>query len=312
MKTTAVTVEDLRRSVLAVPPLARRADLALDEAQNARIVAHLRAGGVSSFMYGGNANLYHVGVREFGELLGLLQRIAAPDDWMIPSVGSDFGKAMDQVALAKDQPFPTVMALPQRFPVTAKGIATGLRRLADAYGKPIIAYVKDHDYVDAADLGRLMRDGAIVAVKYGTVRENPADDAYLASIVEAVGADRVISGIGERPAIVHWTRFGLRAFTSGAVCIAPARSTAILRALQVGDVATAERVREQFLPFEDLRDAHSPLRVLHEGVRLAGIADTGPMQPLLSNIDDERLLADIGKAAVALLEANRDGTAKAA
>ena len=76
-------------------------------------------------------------------------------------------------------------------------------------------------------------------------------------------ARRVISGIGERPAITHWTRFGLRAFTSGAVCIAPALSTAILRALQAGDIATAGTIRSQFLPFEDLRDAHSPLRVLH-------------------------------------------------
>ena len=282
MKTDPVAATDLTRSVISVPPLARRPDLALEDAENGKLLAHMRAGGVSTFMYGGNANLYHMGVSEFGQLLEMLQRIAAPGDWMIPSVGSDFGKAMDQVALAKDQPFPTVMVLPHRFPVTTKGIATGLRRLADAYGKPIIAYVKDHDYVDAADLGRLVDDGAVVAVKYGTVRENPADDAYLGAIVDAVGADRVISGIGERPAITHWTRFGLRAFTSGAVCIAPALSTSILRALQAGDVAAAGTIRSQFLPFEDLRDAHSPLRVLHEGVRLAGIAETGPMQPLLS------------------------------
>lgn len=197
METTAVTVEDLHRSVLAVPPLARRADLALDEDHNACIVGHLRA-----------------------------------------------------------------------------------RRR------------------------RRRREG--------TVRENPADGANLGAIVDAVGADRVISGIGERPAITHWTRFGLHAFTSGAVCIAPALSTAIFRAPQVGDVATAGTIRSQFLPFEDLRDAHSSLRVLHEGVRLAGIAETGPMQPLLSNIDDESLLGEIGRAAVALLAANGTGTAKAA
>jgi 4-hydroxy-tetrahydrodipicolinate synthase len=312
MKTSPVTIEDLRRSVLSVPPLARRADLSLDERENAKIVGHLRAGGVSTFMYGGNANLYHVGVTEFGVLCEMLQRLAAADDWMIPSVGSDFGKAMDQVAIAKDRPFPTVMVLPHRFPATTKGIATGLRRLADAYGKAIVAYVKDHDYVDASDLGRLVEDGAVVAVKYGTVRESPAEDAYLAAIVDAVGADRVISGIGERPAITHWTRFGLRAFTSGAVCIAPALSTAILRALQAGDMSAAEALRAHFMPFEDLRDAHSPLRVLHEGVRLAGIAETGPMLPLLSNIDDEAILGDVARAAAALLLANGTGKAKAA
>ena len=60
MKTTRVTPADLQRSVLAVPPLARRADFALDEAQTARIVGHLRDGGVSTFMWGGNANLYNM------------------------------------------------------------------------------------------------------------------------------------------------------------------------------------------------------------------------------------------------------------
>src|SRR3954469_8679690 len=136
MKTTPVTTDDLRRSVLSVPPLARRADLSLDEGENAKIVGHLRAGGVSTFMYGGNANLYHMGVAEFGTLCEMLQRLAAPDDWMIPSVGSDFGKAMDQVAIAKGQPFPTVMALPHRFPVTTKALATALCRLADPHGAP--------------------------------------------------------------------------------------------------------------------------------------------------------------------------------
>jgi hypothetical protein len=39
-------VAALRRSVIAVAPLARRADLAIDREQNARIHAHLRAGEV--------------------------------------------------------------------------------------------------------------------------------------------------------------------------------------------------------------------------------------------------------------------------
>ena len=38
------------------------------------------------------------------------------------------------------------------------------------------------------------------------------------------------------------------------------------------------------LPLEDLRDELSPIRVLHEAVTLAGIADMGPMLPHLSNL----------------------------
>jgi dihydrodipicolinate synthase/N-acetylneuraminate lyase len=312
MKTSPVTAADLSRSALSVPPLARRADLSFNEAENARLLAHLRAGGVSTFMYGGNANLYHMGVREYGPFLDMLQRLAQAGDWMLPSVGGDFGKAMDQVAIAKSYPLPTVMVLPQRFPLVPSGVATGLRRIADAFGRPIIAYVKDLGYVEPADLGRLAKDGVIAAIKYAIVRDDPAEDAYLSELLDQVDPSLVISGIGERPVIAHWTKFGLRAFTSGSVCVGPALTMGILRALQAGEVARAEALRAHFIPLEDLRDKHSPMRVLHEAVRLAGIADTGPMLPMMANIEDRATLDAIAAAARALKDLNDGHLAKAA
>ena len=65
----------------------------------------------------------------------------------------------------------------------------------------------------------------------------------------------------------------------------------------------AERLRQIFRPLEDLRNAINPIRVLHEAVRLAGIADTGPMQPLLSNLP-EADHARVARAAQALLVAD--------
>jgi 4-hydroxy-tetrahydrodipicolinate synthase len=312
MKTSPVTPADLSRSTLAVPPLARSGDLALNEAENARILAHLRAGGVTTFMYGGNANLYHMGVREYGPFLDMLQRLAQAGDWMLPSIGGDFGKAMDQATIAKSYPFPTVMVLPQRFPLTPSGVATGLRRIADVYGRPIVAYVKDLGYAEPADLGRLAKDGVIAAIKYAIVRDDPAEDAYLSELLTQVDPSLVVSGIGERPVIAHWTKFGLRAFTSGSVCVGPALTTGILRALQTGDVARAEALRAHFLPLEDLRDAHSPMRVLHEAVRLAGIAETGPMLPMMANIDDPAILDAVAAAASRLKDLNGGHLAKAA
>ena len=312
MKTRAVTKSDIQMSVLSVPPLARRADLTIDREQNAKLLAYLRSGGVRTFMYGGNANLYNMGVTEFGKLLDMLQELAIDGDWMIPSVGSDFGKAMDQVAVAKSHPFPTVMVLPHRFPATPAGIATGLRKLADAYGKPVIAYVKDDGFIEARDLHRLAKDGAICAVKYAIVRSDPSKDPYLEEVLSGVDKSIVISGIGERPAIDHLTKFGLSCFTSGSVCIAPRLSTALLQAIRQNNLAEAQNLRAQFLALEDLRDAHSPLRVLHEAVRLAGICDTGPMLPFLSNIVEPALVSSIERAAAALHAANKVATAKAA
>ena len=305
MKTSAVEIADLTRSVLSVPPLCRRADDAIDREQNIRLLAHLRAGGVSTFMYGGNANLYNMAPSEFMRFAELVQDIAQSGDWIIPSVGSDYGKAADQLAFLRGQPFPTAMLLPHRFPATPSGVATGIRKLADIYGKPLIAYVKDDGYVEAADLGRLMADGAICAIKYAIVRKDPAEDPFLTELLSHVRRERVISGIGERPAIVHLRRFGLAAFTSGSVCVAPRLSTALLRALQNNDDREAERLRALFVPLEDLRDKHSPLRVLHAAVAAAGIADTGPLLPFLSNIEAGPALTAIEAEARRLLAANQ-------
>ena len=286
MKTDAVTVADLRRSVISVPPLARTADGKVSTAENRKIVAWLAEGGVSSFLYGGNANFYHLAMAEYAEVLDLIAEIAPEDGWMIPSVGPDFGKALDQVAVLKSYPFPTAMALPMASPTKPAGVATGFRRLADAFGRPIVAYVRAEGYFTPRDISALIADGAVCSVKYAVERKDPLEDRYLAALIDAAGTDRLVSGIGERPAIAHWTKFGIRAFTSGSVSIAPHLSTAVHAALGAGDTQTAERLRETFLPFEDQRDNHSPIIVLHEGVREAGIAATGPMQPYLADLDD--------------------------
>ena len=82
----------------------------------------------------------------------------------------------------------------------------------------------------------------------------------------------IISGIGERPAIVHMQDFGVVGFTSGSVCIAPYLSTMLLRAMNSGDPAKAEKYRALFFGVEDVRDAYSSIRVLHTAVTLSRIA----------------------------------------
>jgi 4-hydroxy-tetrahydrodipicolinate synthase len=304
MFTGSVTTDRLRKSVISVPPLARRADLTLDEAENRRLLDYMRAGGVTTYLYGGNANLYNIGVSEFATLLDMLERLAAPDDWVVPSVGADYGKACDQIDIAKGRAFPTVMILPLRFPFTMKGAARGIGLLAERYGKPVIAYVKDEGYIEPADLAALVKEGAVCAIKYAVVRKDPAQDAVLSTILKLVDPAIVVSGIGERPIPAHTGIFGLKAFTSGSVCVAPRLSTRILKAVAAGDQAAIPPLREKFLPLEDLRDGHSPIRVLHEAVRLAGIAETGPMLPFLTNHDAPEIISAVADAARRLREAD--------
>lgn len=130
----------------------------------------------------------------------------------------------------------------------------------------------------------MIEEGRIAAFKYAVVRDEPAKDAYLSSMLQAVDARWIVSGIGERPAIVHYRDFGLKSFTSGSVCIAPRGSMRLLHLLRDGRYDEAESVRQHYLGLEDCRDGISPIRVLHDAVTLSGVANMGPMLPLLTGI----------------------------
>jgi len=304
LKTGTVTAADLARSVLAVPPLARHADLTLHPEANRALIRHLEAGGVSTLMYGGNANFYNVGLYEYAHVLDFLAEAAGAGTWVVPSAGPDYGKLMDQARVLRTRAFPTAMVLPHMFPSTPDGAEYAIRAFADAFGRPVIVYVKDKGFVMPAHLARLVDAGVVAGVKYAIVRDDPAVDPYLAELVDRVDPRIIVSGIGERPAIAHLRRFGLAGFTSGSVCVGPRGSTRLHAALKAGDYGTAEALRAAYLPLENLRDELSPIRVLHEAVRLAGIADTGPMLPQLTNIPTSEH-PRIAAAAKALLAHDR-------
>jgi dihydrodipicolinate synthase/N-acetylneuraminate lyase len=305
MKTSAVTPEDLARSVLAVPPLARHADLTFNRSANAALLQHLTAGGVTTFLYGGNANFYNIGLYEYAEVLDGLAASVSANGWLIPSVGPDYGKMMDQLPVLRSRDFPTVMVLPLSFGANEEGLATGLRRFSDGLGRPVILYIKSDGYVTPRTVRRLVDDKVVAAIKYAVIRPDPRVDPYLTSLLNEVDRRLFVSGMGERPATVHMRDFGFSGFTSGSVCVAPRGSAGLLAALQKNDYATAERLRELYLPLEDLRDGLSMIRVLHEAVTLSGIADMGPMLPLFSNLE-ARYHDDVRRAAKTLLTAHRD------
>ena len=99
---------------------------------------------------------------------------------------------------------------------------TGLRRFAAKIDRPIVVYVKQEGYVTPGEIARMVDDGLVAWVKYAIVRPDPADDSFLKRLVDVISPSRVVSGIGEQPALVHMRDFKLVSFTSGCVCIAPA------------------------------------------------------------------------------------------
>lgn len=299
MKTTFTTA-DLHASVIAVPPLCRDADLQTNAAENARLIRHIEAGGVSTLLYGGNANFYNIALSEYAAVLDQLEAAAAPETWVVPSVGPYFGTMMDQATLLATRKFPTAMVLPTLAVSTPEGVRAAVMRFVEKAGIPAVLYVKDEKYVTVEVVKSLVAAGVISWIKYAVVRDNPAVDPLLRAIVDSVDPALVVSGIGEQPAITHWREFGVRAFTSGCVCVAPRRSQEMLAALRAGDFARAEEIRARFNSLEALRNAHGPIPVLHHAVALAGIAHTGPALPLMADLGEE-LRAEILPAATSLL-----------
>jgi dihydrodipicolinate synthase/N-acetylneuraminate lyase len=282
------TLEDVR-GIYAVPPLPRRRDAArsLDFDAAEALARHIAAGGITRFLYGGNAFIYHVTLDEYEDLLGWLDAFPggrAP----IPSLGPSFGRAIDQARLLRRHSFPCAMMLPCGDPRDAAGLEAGIREIADAAGVPLIVYLKSEDgFGSDLDAGldavaRLVDSGVCVSIKYAVVRDDPKHDPYLDGLLRRVDRRRVVSGMGERPAIEHFRDFDLGGLTTGSGCIAPRRCAALLQACESSDWAAAEAIRDEFMPLEDLRDAWGPARVLHHATELSGLASSGPIPPYVS------------------------------
>jgi len=294
MRTIPVSPEDLR-GVFSVPPLARSRDRArkIDFDQNESIVRHIANGGITRFLYGGNAFIYHVTLAEYEQILDWLTGF---DEglWAIPSIGPSYGRAIDQAALLRKYNFPCAMMLPCADPRDADGLELGYREVAEAANTKLILYLKEESNFGADKLAgldgvaRLVDAGICVGIKYAVVRKDPGQDDYLEALLQRVDRKYVISGIGERPAIIHIRDWKLSGFTTGSGCIAPRLTQMLFEACLRQDYEAAEMLRSEFIPLEDLRDQWSPAKVLHHATELAGVAITGPIPPFLSLLPTEQ------------------------
>ncbi len=221
--------QDSLDGVFAVPPLARKPGRAraIDFEQNSRIVRYIANGGISRFIYGGNAFLYHLTLDEYEQLLEWQAEIQRDGLWLIPSAGPSYGRLMDQAKLLRRFAVPCVMTLPCADPRDAAGLERGLREFAEAADANLMLYLKEETNMGANLMAgldvvaRLVDEGVCIAIKYAVVRADPTQDPYLDELVKRVDRRKVISGIGERPAVIHLRQWGLPGFTTGSGCLAP-------------------------------------------------------------------------------------------
>jgi 4-hydroxy-tetrahydrodipicolinate synthase len=292
--------------IYPVPPIAwtDASKRSLNVAENEKLFRFLTNHGARRIVYAGNALVYHMTLRQYSETIEWLSGLTG-DAEIIPAVGPSYGRALDHASLVRGHRFHSVLVLPTTSdPRDAKGLETGLREVSESAGLPLSLYIKNETNFGADKeaglevVARLVDAKICSTIKYAVVRKNPADDPYLRSLLTRVDSSRVISGIGERPAIVHLRDFKLAGFTTGSGVLAPKLCRELLNACQAKDYSKAEEIRRVFLPLEDLRDAWGAPKVLHYAVASAGIANTGPILPYLSPLNSAQLaqLEPVAKA----------------
>jgi hypothetical protein len=298
MKTDFVTPADIARSVWAVPPLAQGA-------ADAALARHMEAGGIRTILWGGNANVYGMDLGQFEAMVGAIPGWASDDTWAIPAAGPGAGTLRDHARVLRGTRFPAAMPLPWTGPAMDDGLEAAICDFVQIAGIPVILYLRRAAYLPAARIGAMMADGTVCAIKYAVDAPDLAADPWLAELLDHVPADRVVSGDGEIVGIAHMGAHPLAAFTAGAVCIAPRRATAVLRAMQAGRAEDASRFAAPIHTLEGLRRTHGPIPVLHAAVTASGIADMGPLGTPFAPLPAP-LLAEIAAAAQALLAAEAD------
>ena len=109
MDTKAITPERLAASPIAVPPLARNADLSLNLSENVRQIRHLEAGGVDILLYGGNANFHHLSIHEYKTILEFLANSAGDGSLVVDAAygdvaGEEFEATLPEFAVVVRRP----------------------------------------------------------------------------------------------------------------------------------------------------------------------------------------------------------------
>lgn len=74
-------------SVKKCPPLVWSGDYLPNHESNTALIRHIEAGDVSTLLYGGNANMHHIGLTSPGDLLENIIEVADENTWIIPSAG---------------------------------------------------------------------------------------------------------------------------------------------------------------------------------------------------------------------------------
>jgi 4-hydroxy-tetrahydrodipicolinate synthase len=242
-------------TVVGIPVVPFDEDGEVDHPLLARLIHRLVASGITALTPNGNTGeFYALSPEERRAVLLTVTEAAAGRAVIVGGVGLDLATATSEARFAREVGADAVMVhqpvLPYLSPDGWVDYNLTVARAVPDIG--VVPYLST-PAVGGAQIARLI-DAApnVVALKYSV--PDPVVFASVRAEVAAHPASDVlwIAGLAESYAPAYW-QGGARAFTSGLVNVAPAKSLAMLDALRRGDAAEGEQVWRSIRQFEHLR-----------------------------------------------------------
>ena len=294
-------------NVLVVAIAPRDRERGLDLAGIGRNVRFLCERGVDFIMPAcGTGLVYDMTLDEYEAVVGSFVEAAAGEALVVPGIGPGYGRALEMGGIARSVGVAGVMIMPIVGPASARGVAGGLRAIAEKTQLPVILYQRRLDIMPVEQTVALCRLDEVVGLKYAV--DNL--EAFRA-IVAGAGEDAaMVCGMAEDPCIDYMAA-GAVGFSSGMANFVPGLSRALLARFAAGDRAGAEEIRRQMVPFEDLRGermARYSGSALHAAMERVGLAG-GPVIPFAEDVAVEDL-PRLHALVDALAEAERQMQAK--
>ena len=294
-------------NVLVVAIAPRDRERGLDLAGIGRNVRFLCERGVDFIMPAcGTGLVYDMTLDEYEAVVGSFVEAAAGEALVVPGIGPRYGRALEMGRIARSVGVAGVMIMPIVGPASPRGVAVGLRAIAEKTQLPVILYQRRLDIMPVEQTVALCRLDEVVGLKYAV--DNL--EAFR-PIVAGAGEDAaMVCGMAEDPCIDYMAA-GAVGFSSGMANFVPGLSRALLARFAAGDRAGAEEIRRQMVPFEDLRGermARYSGSALHAAMERVGLAG-GPVIPFAEDVAAEDL-PRLHALVDALAEAERQMQAK--
>ncbi|HEV7338855.1 MAG TPA: dihydrodipicolinate synthase family protein [Bosea sp. (in: a-proteobacteria)] len=265
------------RGISGVHVTAWKSDGEADWALTGKIVRGIAEAGIHNIVSAGNTGeFYPMTTDEVVRSHAVAAEAAAGTALVTAGIGRSLREAVSTGRLAAKAGCDAVMVHHPLDPFAApQSQADYFLAIAEALEIPLVAYVRS-DAIGVKDLARVANHPNVAGVKFAS-----SNMMLLADCVRETEGSSAnwICGLAEGWAAPFYA-LGARGFTSGLINVAPERSLAVWRALEVGDYDAARREVDAIAGFEKLRTKYgngANVTVVKEALGLLG-TNVGPVR----------------------------------